>query len=210
LGRWDLSRFFEVAVTVDPDTHESLLLRVKNPRDHDAWEQFSQIYRPVVYRLARGRGLQDADAQDLAQKVLMAVSLAIPDWEKSDCGGRFRHWLRRVAKNAVLNALSRQPRDRAGGGTTAIELLCRHEDPIHDVEEAIDLEFRRQLFRRAASIVSQRASQTNWKAFCLTMINGQSIEAAAQELGVSAGTVYAARSRIMRRLRETVEELEDE
>lgn len=197
-------------MTFDPDTHESLLLRVKNPRDHDAWEQFSRVYRPVVYRLARGRGLQDADAQDLAQKVLMAVSLALPDWEKSSCGDRFRHWLRRVAKNAVLNALSRQPRDRASGGTTAIELLARHEDPNRDVAEAIDLEFRRQLFRRAASIVSQRASPSNWKAFCLTMIDGQTSEAAARQLDVSVGTVYAARSRIMRRLREAVEELEGE
>lgn len=53
-----------------PETRESLLIRVRDLQDRDAWDQFVQIYRPVVYRLARNRGLQDADAQDLAQKVL--------------------------------------------------------------------------------------------------------------------------------------------
>lgn len=197
-------------MTLDPDTRESLLLRVKDPRDRDAWDEFSRIYRPVVYRLARGRGLQDADAQDLVQRVLISVSRAIPEWEKSSDGARFRHWLRRVAKNAAINALTRQPRDLAGGGTTAIELLRMQEDPCHDIEQAIDQEFRRQLFRQAASIVSKRANRTSWSAFCLTMIDGKSIEDAASELQVSVGTIYAARSRIMRRLRDTIERLEGE
>lgn len=194
---------------MDPETHDSLLLRVKDPRNREAWEQFASLYRPVVYRLARARGLQDADAQDLTQKVLFAISQAIPEWERTDSGVRFRHWLRRVAKNAILNALSRQPRDQGGGGTTAMELLHQHEDPHRDFEAQVDLEFRRQLFRRAASIVQQRVSPANWNAFCLTMIEGQTIEFAAAELGISVGAVYAARSRIMRRLRDTVDQLEE-
>ena len=204
------TRANEATVTAEPETRESLLLRVKDAGNREAWEQFSQIYRPVVYRMARARGMQDADAQDLAQKVLFAVSQSLPSWEQSPEGGKFRHWLRRVAKNAVLNALARHPRDRAGGGTTAIELLQQQIESSREVEDSVDLEFRRQMFRRAALLVQQRTSETNWRAFCLTMLDGLSIDDASKKLGVSVGTVYAARSRVMRRVREAVRALEGE
>ena len=202
------TRSNEGTVTAEPETRESLLMRVKDAGNREAWEQFSQIYRPVVYRMARARGMQDADAQDLAQKVLWSVAQSLPDWEcRTDQGIKFRHWLRRVAKNAALNALSRSPRDQAGGGTTAIELLQRLEaSPA--AEREVDLEFRRQVFRRAAVLVQQRTSETNWRAFCLTMLEGVSVEEAASRLGISVGTVYAARSRVMRRVREEVAAIE--
>ena len=60
-----------------PDTRESLLLQVRDPENREAWDQFAQIYRPIIFRTALARGLQDADAHDLAQKVLIAVASAI-------------------------------------------------------------------------------------------------------------------------------------
>lgn len=193
-----------------PETRDSLLIRIRNPQDRDAWDQFARIYRPVVYRLTRLRGLQDADAEDLAQNVLMAVAKAIPDWQRSDPNTLFRHWLRRVAKNAIVNALSRQPKDRAGGGTTAMELLKMQQDNSDESSVEVDLEYRRQLYRRAAEIVRSRADEVTWLAFSLTMVDGQTIAETARQLDRSEGMVYAARSRIIRRLRNAVRLLEDE
>ncbi|MDB2686811.1 sigma-70 family RNA polymerase sigma factor [Mariniblastus sp.] len=109
-----------------PETRDSLIVQVQNPLNRKAWDQFAMIYRPVIYRLARQKGLQDADAQDLAQQVLHAVSQSIGRWEKLDPPNKFRHWLRRVVRNAILNALSRQPRYGAAGGSVALELLNQH------------------------------------------------------------------------------------
>ena len=64
-----------------PNTRASLLLRIKDPADRDAWDEFVLIYRPVIYRMARKRGLQDADAQDLVQRVLGSVAAKIDDWQ---------------------------------------------------------------------------------------------------------------------------------
>lgn len=94
-------------MTSFPETRESLIVQVKDPANRVAWEQFVSIYRPVIVRTATKRGLQAADAQDLAQQVLIAVASAIGDWEKQDESIRFRHWLRRVTRNAIVNALSR-------------------------------------------------------------------------------------------------------
>lgn len=78
-------------MTEFPETRDRLLVQVRSPANREAWDEFALIYRPVIYRLARHRGLQDADAQDLAQRVLMSVAAAIGRWEKSDESVRFRH-----------------------------------------------------------------------------------------------------------------------
>jgi len=195
-------------VTEFPETRDSLLVQVRSPANREAWDQFALIYRPVIYRLARHRGLQDADAQDLAQHVLMAVASAIGGFEKSNEGVRFRHWLRRVAHNAIVNALSRQPQDRAAGGSAVQELLL--EQPSVDLQSPaqIELEYRRELYLRAARLVRSDVEPETWRAFELTVIENRGIDEAAAQLDKPVGTIYAARSRIMRRLREAVRELE--
>ncbi len=193
-----------------PDTRQSLLVRIRDADDQDAWEQFAAIYRPVAYRLARAHGLQDADAEELAQSVLISISKAIAEWEPVSPQVRFRHWLRRVAKNAIFNALSRRPKDQAVGGDVAHISLVADTAPSPEASDEIDLEYRRQLYRRAAEIVRHRADQVTWLAFSLTMVDGLSIADAACQLQRSEGLVYAARSRIIRRLRDAVRELEGE
>ena len=76
-------------------------------------------------------------------------------------------------------------------------------------DEEVDLEYRRQVYRRAAQIVRQRADEVTWQAFSMTMIEGVPVSEAAKKLDRSEGIVYAARSRIVKRLRDLVSELED-
>ena len=152
-------------MTEFPETRESLLLRVRSSSDGAAWEQFTLIYRPVIYRLARRRGLQDADAQDLAQQVLMAVASAIGRWQKSHEEMRFRHWLRRIVRNAIINALSRQPFDRVSGGSTMLELLRERPDAEVDSAVEVEQEYRREIYLRAAAIVRGDVEPETWRAF---------------------------------------------
>jgi RNA polymerase sigma-70 factor, ECF subfamily len=195
-------------VTEFPETRDSLLVQVRSPANREAWDEFALIYRPVIYRLARHKGLQDADAQDLAQRVLMAVAAAIGSWEKSSESVQFRHWLRRVARNAIINALSRQPLDRPAGGSSVQEFLLEHPSDDPQATAQIELEYRRELYLRAARIVRGDVEPETWRAFELTVIENRSIDEAAVELDKPLGTIYAARSRIMRRLRKAVQELE--
>lgn len=196
-----------------PDTRPSLLARVHATgaagQDEDAWREFVAIYRPAVYRLARGRGLQHADAEDLAQGVFAAVHRAIGRWEADPARGRFRAWLATATRNAAVNALTRKPRDVAAGGTSAQDLLAILTEPDDDrAEAALRREYRRSLFRQAAGRVRGEFSAGIWQAFHLTAVEGHSVEEAASILGKTAGAVYAARSRVMRRLRSEVERLE--
>ena len=192
-----------------PETRESLIAQIRNPEDQDAWEKFVKIYRPVVTRIAIKRGLQPADAQDLSQKVLISVAGAIHRYQKNSESVRFRHWLRRVARNAIINALTRQPADVAAGGSAVLDLLDELPQPDRVTGKMIELEYRRELYLRAAEMVQVDVAADTWQAFEMTVFDGVSVEAATRELGKSVGAIHAARSRVMKRLRDAVRVLEE-
>lgn len=191
-----------------PETRASLLLQVQAGDDPKAWDEFIAVYRPIVYRLARRRGLQDADAEDLAQQVLLSVARSIEGWQKRDESVRFRHWLRRVAKNAIVNLLTRGPKEQAAGSTSVYELLHQHDADEDAIARDLELEYRREIFFRAAAIVQSEIASDSWKVFELAVIEDIPIEQVAATLGKSVGAAYAARSRVMKRLRRCVEDME--
>ena len=197
-------------MTEFPETKYSLLAKIRSPEDHEAWERFVLLYRPVIYRMARRRGLQDADAQDLVQTVLMNITKAIDHWEPNKPGVQFRHWLRRVSKNAILNALTRKPKDAGAGGTVANDMLADQADTSLGLEAELETESMRELYLRAAVSVKADVNPETWRAFELSVVEQQPCEEVAALIGKSVGTVYAARSRVIRRLREEVQRLEQD
>ncbi len=187
------------------ETRLSLIVRLKDGADQVAWQQFVEIYRPIIVRLA-ARKMQHADAEDLAQQVLVSVSKAIGRWEIAPHRARFRTWLRRVAENAILNALTRGPSDRAfglGGHSPATEQSAAEDGPDSDL---LRLEYRREIFRWAARQIRPEFQPATWKAFWLTAVDDRAADDVARLLGKTTGAVYAARSRVMRRLQEKVAE----
>jgi RNA polymerase sigma factor (sigma-70 family) len=113
-----------------PPTRPSLLVRLRDRQDERAWFEFTEIYAPLIYRLARRRGLQDADAADLTQEVLRAVARAVESDAYDPARGSFRGWLFRIARNLVVNHPIVQARTPHSSGDTAVrELLEAHPAP---------------------------------------------------------------------------------
>src|SRR6516164_11040415 len=110
-----------------PSTQPSLLLRLRNQEDDRAWAQFVEIYGPLVHRLARRRGLQEADAQDLVQEVFRAVARAIERYDPDPERGSFRGWLSRIAGNLIINLLIAQKRHPRGTGETNLLRLMEQQ-----------------------------------------------------------------------------------
>ena len=191
-----------------PETQNSLLVRLRSHEDRGAWEKFVNLYRPVIYRIARRKGFQEADAQDLSQRVLTSIANSIHRWEQLDPPVRFRHWLNRVVRNAIINAATRGPKEVVWDSVSDEQLLAATS--IDEKSESeIALEYRREVLKQAAAQVRHNIAEETWLAFELTVVQGNDVEATARRLNKSVGCVYAARSRIMKRLKEAVGALEE-
>ncbi len=193
-----------------PDTRASLLIRVRDPADQAAWYEFVEIYRPIILRLARQKGMQEADADDVAQQVLVAVAKAVERWEGDPRRAKFRTWLGRVAHNTILNALTRGRPDRGSGDSALLAVLNGHELHTGPDSDLLRLEYRREVFRWAARQVRKEFRQATWDAFWLTAVEGCAVEVVAQQLTKNRGAIYAARSRVARRIREKTAEYDEE
>ncbi len=192
-----------------PDTNESLILRVKDPADAAAWSAFLAIYRPVVYRLARSRGLQDADADDLAQQVFVSIARAVENWQPAADGPPFRAWLYRIAHNEILKAVTRRKPDAAVGSSTVQEMLNAVPVREDDAIAVLTLETRREAFRWAAEQVRPEFTAASWAMFWQSTVEEQAVEVVAKNHGRTKGAVYLARYRVTKRLKEKLDEVSD-
>ena len=196
-----------------PETRLSLIGRLHDPADSEAWDEFVQIYEPIIHRLARRRGLQFADAAEVTQEVLMRVAKSVSQW-KPDLGepgdskqGAFRGWLYRVTRNLTIDYMRHRSRLPAGYNETDIDRL-----PSPSAEESSEfrLEYEQQMFDWAAAQAQASFKPDNWMAFWLSAVEGKSAGDVAQQLCMSRGMVYVARSRVMARIATLINERQAE
>lgn len=192
-----------------PDTRESLILRLPTLSDAAAWQQFVAVYEPLVLRFAQRRGLQDADARELAQNVLVAVARSVSDWQPDRRRGRFRAWLFRIARNQLINLVARKRPDQGSGRSEEWQVLNQLQAPEATLAAA-ELDYRRELFRTAAAEIREDFRTTTWQAFWQCSVLQRSVQEVADELGISVGAVYIARSRVLQRLKTQVQQWEND
>lgn len=187
----------------DVETRQSLLIRLRDGHDESAWQEFTEIYEPVIYASVRRRGFQDADAREVVQEVLLAVASSIERFDSSR--GRFRGWLSRVTRNATIDKLRHiASRREVSGGSDLWRSLDVGTGDRTDFAEEFERERRVQLFRWAAAQVRRRSGEVNWLAFWRTAVEGQAIATVANDLGIRNGAVHVARCRILKRIRDLV------
>lgn len=199
-----------------PETRESLLASLNGTangaggnagdrttdRQHDGWDEFTAIYRPLIYRVAVAKGLQHADAEDLTQDVLLVVRRSVNSYDSTRAS--FRSWLYAITRNLVVNHLTRR-REPAGSGDSRIAQLISQQPGQGDTATLFRLEYRRACFQRAAEQAESEFHDDTWQAFWRTAVQQESIGRVAAELGKTNGAVRVARSRVLGRLRQIVD-----
>ena len=189
-----------------PETNDSLICRIKDSADEVAWMQFLAIYRPVIVRLGISQGLQHADADDLAQQVFVSVAGSIESWQPTRSGKQFRYWLNRVARNAIINSLTRVPPDRGAGSPDVDRLLEDVAISDQPLSREILAEAHMESIRWATKEIEHEFSEATWQMFWLSTVKGNSVDQVAKRSGKSVGAVYIARCRVTKRLKEIVEQ----
>ncbi len=179
-------------------TPASLLARLRDPAAEDAWARFVHLYTPLLFRWARGTGLQESDAADLVQDVFALLVRKLPHFDYDQSKG-FRAWLRTVTLNRW-----REIRRRAAPPAPAdgLDLL-----PDPDDEPFWEADYRQHLARRLLVVMKAEFAPTTWKACWECTVEGRSAVDVGRELGLSAGAVRAAKFRVLCRLRREMDGL---
>ena len=187
-------------------TSLSLLERAR-ANDPAAWHRLVGLYRPLVLFWAGRAGVNGADGEDVAQEVFAAAFAGLRNFRRDRPGDTFRGWLRGITRNRVLvHFRKKTTQPHAEGGTDALERLEGVADPLPGPDEREEVEVG-QLYRRALEQVRGEFEERTWQAFWLTVIEGRSPTALAEEMGMSAAGVRQAKSRVLRRLKQEVGDL---
>jgi RNA polymerase sigma-70 factor (ECF subfamily) len=182
-------------------TRPSLLVRIKDARDDDAWATFVQTYAPLVYGYCRRRGLQASDAADVVQEVMAKVARSMRAFDYRPDRGRFRDWLGTLTHRTLLNHLRAGRRAARGeGGDEPSPEPAEPESPGPAWAE----EFHARVLRVALERIRPHFEPATWRAFERAWVDGRPAAEVADELGLPIDAVYSAKSRALKRLREEV------
>jgi RNA polymerase sigma factor (sigma-70 family) len=192
---------------VESQTSATLLARLRQaPTDQAAWAQFTDRYGRKIYAWCRQWNLQEADAEDVTQTVLLKLAEKMRTFDY-DRERSFRAWLKTVTRHAWSDFWSGRKAAVAAGGSQAVELLHTVE-AREDLVQRLDDEFDREVLDEAAARVRQRVVPRTWQAFELTAVQGRSGAEAAAALGMKVATVFVARSKVQKMLQEEIRRLE--
>jgi RNA polymerase sigma factor (sigma-70 family) len=190
-------------------TRVSLLARIRDLNDGLAWSEFVKLYTPLLYAYGMKNGLQDADAADLAQETLRLVMRAAPEFVYDPAKGTFRGWLFTVARNEIRKFVKRKNGVTVGTGDSNIRELLDSQQRGDPNESEWEREYQLNQFRWAADRVRSEFREATWQAFWRTVVQQRDINVVAEELGVSVGAIYIARSRVTARIRQEISTIKE-
>jgi RNA polymerase sigma-70 factor (ECF subfamily) len=193
-----------------PPTRPSLLIRIADRQDAEAWSEFVEIYEPILIRVAKSKGLQPNDASELAQEVLITVMNSISRFEFSPRAGSFRRWLATITCNKIRDHFRSLHRNWNAKLGLRLDLESLEEEPLKGIDESLELQWRHQMFARASEAIRGTVQHETWMAFWRTSIDMMPAEQVAKELNLSLGNVYVARSRVIAKLRKWVRQNSDD
>lgn len=185
-------------------TPASLLLRLRQRSDQEAWARFVDLYTPIISLWIRRRNVQPADAADLLQQVFVVLYRKLPEFRYRE-NGSFRGWLQTVVRNKCHDHHRRIAH-------VQIDLVDAIDGKLQTdpAEDSLESEYRELLIARALQLMKVDFQPATWQAFWDLMVEGLPVETVADKYGISANAVYLAKARVLRRLREELDGFLDE
>jgi RNA polymerase sigma-70 factor (ECF subfamily) len=189
-------------------TSPTLLGRLSRlPTDQAAWAEFSERYGRKIYGWCRHWRLQEADAEEVTQDVLLKLARKMATFSY-DPSRSFRAWLKTVAHHTWRDFLDSRRRPGAGTGDTHVLEMLHSIQARDNLVEQLDEEFARELLEEAFARVRLRVQPHTWEAFRLLAIDGLAGAEVARRLNMKVATVFVARSKVQKMVQEEVSRLD--
>jgi RNA polymerase sigma-70 factor (ECF subfamily) len=192
----------------DSGTRVTLLGRLRrDPTNQAAWEEFVEHYGRKIYVWCLRWNLQEADAQDVTQNVLLKLAGKMREFEY-DSGRSFRAWLKTIARYACSDFLEGRSHPGQGSGDSRVNRMLKSVEARKDLLKELDEEFDRELLQEAMQRARLRVAPQTWQAFQLTMLEGLSGAEAASRIPMQVAQVFVAKRRVQKMLKEEIARLE--
>jgi RNA polymerase sigma-70 factor (ECF subfamily) len=195
----------------ETSTRATLLLRLRDAEDRQAWEAFVDRYAPMIFHWCRRYGLQDSDAADVTQDVLIKLVRVMREFEYDPARGTFRGWLKTVTSNTLRDVLQGwKHMERGSGDTRQLRQLAGIQQPqaLDALSKEIESQHERELLAAAEQRVRARVKPNTWKAYRLTAVDGQRAADVAGQVDMTVAEVYVAKSRVVKMLRAEIQKLD--
>ena len=187
------------------ETRPSLLLRVRNSDDEEAWSEFYELYAPLLYRFARAKGLNHNDAEEIRSQCCEAIVRQIPTFEYSKQKGGFKNWLRTLVSRRVIDRLRKRREQQLESAD-----LRRLPDNDDSPDEVWERQWREQHLRYCVQSLRDSVTEDTWETFRLLVEEGLPVTEVCDRLNASPNQVYKARARMLALIREKMQYLETE
>ena len=179
-------------------TRVSLIQRVRDVSNKEAWTQFVTIYTPIILGYCHNRGIRAQDAQDVTQEVFRNLAKALPEFELNYDVGSFRSWLFTITRNKVNTWHTKVRKNH--------ELL---ESDTDEREQAWEASYMSQLFSEACKTVKEDVEPESWDTFWAIVMDDQPASDLAQKEGVSIDVIYKRKSRVSKKVKEAIKMIDD-
>lgn len=197
-------------IAMSDHTRVSLLMRVCNLRDGRSWSEFHAIYRPLIFGYLRGLRIKEHDADDLTHEVFCRLLVSLPNFKLNRQKGRFRTYLWRLTYNTLVDRARRKKvRDRAE--EEWVRRFCEaNESQSRQLEETFIWRHRKRILEVALPRVRATVSPMAWACFEARLVHRRPAAEIAEELGITANSVYVYASRVLQEVRRRCAEIEGE
>src|SRR5438309_2004887 len=197
-----------MAGTPDSGTRISLLGRLRlDPGNQEAWSEFVEHYGPKIYGWCRKWSLQEADAQDVTQNVLLRLAQKLREFTY-DPARSFRAWLKTLTQHAWSDYVESRQKPGLGSGDSSVAEMLQNLAARDDLVKHLEAEFDREILEEAMMRVRLRVAPQTWSAFSLTALEGLSGAEAAERIPMQVAQVFVAKRRVQKMLQEEVAKLD--
>jgi RNA polymerase sigma-70 factor (ECF subfamily) len=197
-----------MAGTPDSGTRITLLGRLRlDPGDQAAWGEFVEHYGSRIYGWCRKWNLQEADAQDVTQNVLLKLAQKLREFSY-DPTRSFRAWLKTLTHHAWSDFLESRQRAGLGTGDSRVADMLQSVRARDDLVSHLEAEFDREILQEAMARVRLRVAPQTWSAFALTALEGLSGAQAAERIPMQVAQVFVAKRRVQKMLQQEIAKLD--
>mgnify|MGYP001822717902 FL=1 len=190
------------------ETSLSLLNRLRRSPESESWDRLVELYAPLIRAWLRKYDVQESDAEDLVQEVLLAVSKDLGKFEHAGQPGAFRGWLKAILVNRLRKFWrARDRRPQARGDSDMDARLAQLDDPSSEMSLIWNREHDQYILRQLLALAEPHFARNTWTAFCRVALDGAQADVVAHEMGISRNAVVIAKCRVLSRLRQESEGL---